>query len=107
MPLFLAIFIKTAIPHKLDAEQLDFSVLVYVGITLVVVGIIIIVAAAVLTSWRGAKESKAKAAGVILIGPIPIIFGTDKKAVKEVIALAIVLTVIVLIWMILNYWLGM
>jgi uncharacterized protein (TIGR00304 family) len=86
-------------------SNLDFSVLLYVGITLVVVGIIIIVAAIVFTSWRGAKESKAKAAGVIMIGPIPIIFGTDKKVVKEAMVLAIVLTVIVLIWMVLNYWL--
>ena len=84
---------------------MDFSVLIYVGIALVVAGIIFILAAVVFASWRGAKEGKAEAAGVIMIGPIPIIFGTDKKVVKEVIALAIALAVIVLILMILNYWL--
>ena len=86
-------------------SHLDFSVLLYVGIVLVVIGIVVIIAAVILASWHGAKEGEAKAAGVIMIGPIPIIFGTDKKAVKEVIVLAIALSTIVLILMILNYWL--
>jgi uncharacterized protein (TIGR00304 family) len=44
------------------------------------------------------KETKAKAAGVIMIGPIPIIFGTDKKSVKTVILLALALTIALIIF---------
>jgi len=40
-----------------------------------------------------------------MIGPIPIIFGTDKKSVKEVLALALALAVVVLIILMITYWL--
>jgi len=32
-----------------------------------------------------------------MIGPIPIIFGTDKKAVKEVLVLAVAVTVVMFV----------
>jgi uncharacterized protein (TIGR00304 family) len=70
------------------------------GIGLVVVGIIVIFVAIILGSVRrGGAEGKAKVrgAGVILIGPIPLIFGTDKKSVKEVLVLALALIIVVLI----------
>ena len=76
-----------------------------IGIVLLIVGIIIIVIALILASISGKKEDKLRGAGVIMIGPIPIIFGTDKKSVKSIIALALALTVVVLIIMIFNYWL--
>jgi uncharacterized protein (TIGR00304 family) len=76
------------------------------GTALIVVGIIIIVAAIVIASTRGGgKGGKVKGAGVIMIGPIPIIFGTDKKSVKTVLALALALVVAVIIAMLLYYWL--
>ena len=67
----------------------------HLALALVAVGVIIIVAAIILASMRGAGKGKVKAAGVIMIGPIPIIFGTDKKSVKSVLALALALTVAV------------
>jgi uncharacterized protein (TIGR00304 family) len=76
------------------------------GVALVVVGIIIIVAVIVLTSIGGAKKGKVQGAGVIMIGPIPIIFGTDKKSVKTVVALALALTIVVLIITVVYYWLS-
>jgi len=39
-----------------------------------------------------------------MIGPIPIIFGTDKKAVKGVLALALALTVTALIVLVVYWW---
>jgi uncharacterized protein (TIGR00304 family) len=83
----------------------DLSVFYAVGTALVVVGIIVIVAAIVLVVMGSAKKGKMRGAGVIMIGPIPIIFGTDKKSVKAVVALALALTVVVLIIIVLNYWL--
>jgi uncharacterized protein (TIGR00304 family) len=83
----------------------DLSVFYAVGTALVVVGIIVIVAAIVLVTMGSAKKGKVRGAGVIMIGPIPIIFGTDKKSVKAVVALALALTMVVLIIIVLNYWL--
>jgi uncharacterized membrane protein len=40
-----------------------------------------------------------------MIGPIPIIFGTDKKSVKAVVTLALALTIVFLIVTIIYYWL--
>lgn len=84
---------------------MDFTVFYSVGIALVVVGIIVIVAAIVVASMGGSKKGKVRSAGVIMIGPIPIIFGTDKKSVKAVLALALAVTIVVLIVIIVNYWL--
>jgi uncharacterized membrane protein len=42
-----------------------------------------------------------------MIGPIPIIFGTDKKSVKTVLALALALVIAVIVAMLLHYWLLM
>jgi uncharacterized protein (TIGR00304 family) len=46
-----------------------------------------------------------RGAGVIMVGPVPIIFGTDKKSVKTVLALALVLAIVFLIIIVLEYWL--
>jgi uncharacterized protein (TIGR00304 family) len=90
----------------LDAggKSLDLAVFYAVGIALVVVGIIVVVAAIVLASMGGSKKGKVHGAGVIMIGPIPIIFGTDKKSVKAVLALALAITIVVLIIITVNYW---
>jgi uncharacterized protein (TIGR00304 family) len=45
---------------------------------------------ALLASAEG-KGSKVKGGGVIMIGPIPIVFGSDSKWASVAIALAIVL----------------
>ncbi len=84
---------------------MDIAVFYSVGIALVIVGIVVIVAAIIVASMGGVKKGKVRGAGVIMIGPIPIIFGTDKKSVKTVLALALALTIVVLIIIILNYWL--
>jgi len=84
---------------------LDPTVFYAMGITLVVVGVIVIVAAIILASIGGAKKGKVHGAGVIMIGPIPIIFGTDKKSVNSVLVLSLSLTIIVLIITVVYYWL--
>ena len=84
---------------------MDLSVFYALGTVLVVAGIIVIVAAIALAAKVGSKKGKVRGAGIIMIGPVPIIFGTDKKSVKAVLALALVLTIVVLIIILLNYWL--
>ena len=83
------------------------TVFVGFGLALIAVGVIIVVLAVILASMQASKkngESKVKAAGVIMIGPIPIIFGTDKKSVKEVLALALALTVALIVLLLLYVW---
>ena len=85
--------------------MVDLAVFYAIGIVLVVVGIIVIVAVIILAFMGGAKKGKVRGAGVIMIGPIPIIFGTDKKSVKAILALALALTIVVLIITVVYYWL--
>ncbi len=84
---------------------MDPTVLYTLGLTLVIVGIIIVVIAIILLSICGAGRGKTnvKGAGVIMIGPIPIIFGTDKKSVKTVLVLALILTIALIIAWIVFY----
>ena len=84
---------------------MDATVFYALGITLVAVGIIIVVAAIILASRRSGGKSKVRGAGVIMIGPIPIIFGTDMKSVKSVLTIALALTVTVVVAMIIFYFL--
>ena len=73
------------------------------GIALVFVGVLIIVIAVILLFISGAKKGKVKGGGAIIIGPIPIIFGTDKKSLKTVLLLSLALTVLLVVVMILYY----
>jgi uncharacterized protein (TIGR00304 family) len=101
-------FIKNAVSFwfgLLREKHVDAAVFYSLGTVLIAVGIIIIVLAIILASMRGAGKGKVKAAGVIMIGPVPIIFGTDKKSVKTVLVLALALTIAVIIAMVIFYWL--
>jgi uncharacterized protein (TIGR00304 family) len=84
---------------------MEAAVFLALGIALIVIGILVVVVAVIVASTRGGgKGGKTRAAGVIMIGPIPIIFGTDKKALKDVVILALALT-IVLVILFLMFWL--
>jgi len=83
----------------------DYSIFVIFGAALVIVGVMVIAAVVIRASMGTKKEGKVHGAGVIMIGPVPIIFGTDKKSVKSVLALALALTVALLIFLVLYYWL--
>ena len=104
--MLLTTFIKRAGDVLLEAvggRLVDLGVFFALGVVLVVVGIIVVVVAVVLASLRGNGKSEVKGAGMILIGPVPIIFGTDKKSVKTVLILALGLTVAVIIAMFTYY----
>jgi uncharacterized protein (TIGR00304 family) len=81
----------------------DAAVLYTLGLVLVFVGVAIIIIAVVLLSVSGVRKGKVKGGGAILIGPIPIVFGTDKKSLKTVLLLSLVLTVMFVIAMVVYY----
>ena len=84
---------------------MDFAVFYALGVALIFAGIVVIIAAIIIASARSDGKGKVKAAGVIMIGPIPIIFGTDKKSVKTVLVLALALVIALIIAMLVYYWL--
>jgi uncharacterized protein (TIGR00304 family) len=81
----------------------DSAVLYTLGLVLVFVGVALIIIAVVLLSVSGARKGKVKGGGVILIGPVPIIFGTDKKSLKTVLLLSLALTVMLVVAMVVYY----
>jgi len=82
---------------------IDSAALYALGIALVFVGVLIIVVAVILLSISGAKKGKVKGGGAVIIGPIPIIFGTDKESLKTVLLLSLALTVLLVVAMIMYY----
>ena len=83
--------------------MIDSATLYALGITLIFVGVLIIIIAVVLLSVSGAKKGNVKGGGAIIIGPIPIVFGTDKKSLKTVLLLSLALTVMLVVVMVVYY----
>jgi len=66
--------------------------LILLGIVLIFLGMLILM----LSLWR-AGGGRAEAGGVVIVGPVPIVFGTSQRVAATVMVLAIVLTVVVLL----------
>jgi uncharacterized protein (TIGR00304 family) len=74
---------------------MDAGTLYGLGIALIFAGILVIVAAILLLFISNTRKAeKVKGGGAIIIGPIPIIFGTDKESIKTVLLLSLALTII-------------
>jgi uncharacterized protein (TIGR00304 family) len=82
---------------------IDSATLYALGIALIFVGVLVIVIAVVLLAVSGAEKGKVKGGGAIIIGPVPIIFGTDKKSLKTVLLLSLALTVMLVVAMVVYY----
>ena len=69
-----------------------------VGFALVIIGFVLAFVAVIVIATRSANAgTKTRGGGILLIGPIPIIFGTDRQSVKILVILAIILIAAVLI----------
>jgi uncharacterized protein (TIGR00304 family) len=66
--------------------------LILLGLLLIILGMFILM----LSLWR-TGEGRAEAGGVVIVGPVPIVFGTSQRAAAAVMALAIILTALVLL----------
>ena len=84
---------------------MDVGTLYGLGIAIILTGILIILASILLLVISNIRSGggKGKAGGAIVIGPIPIIFGTDKKSVKTILILSILLTTLLIIVTIILY----
>lgn len=81
----------------------DVSNLYSLGLTMILVGIIIVFVAFVLFFVSSVKSGKARGGGALIIGPFPVVFGTDKESVRAVLWLSIALTTIAFVLFIITY----
>jgi uncharacterized protein (TIGR00304 family) len=71
------------------------------GLLLVVFGFVLAFVAMIFLAVKsGGSSGQTKGAGILLIGPIPIIFGSDRSSVRTLMILAIILIAIVLAFMV-------
>lgn len=77
------------------------------GFLLIIFGFALALIAMVILIVRSPRgQSSARGAGLLLIGPIPIVFGTDKQSVKVAMILAVILILLALVVMLLPSLLG-
>ncbi len=78
------------------------SPLVVLGIILIMLGMFLVVFKAITRSAResanGEENVKIRTGGVIMIGPIPVVFGSDKRSAMIAIVLIIVLMLLAILF---------
>ncbi len=79
------------------------DILFALGLILVSTGLVLALVAILLSVFKAFRKDRVRGAGLILLGPIPIIFGTDVKALKWVLVLALILIVVVFLLSYLSY----
>lgn len=71
--------------------------LFYIGIALILVGFVVVLVAVALLFFASMKGGgKIRGGGAVVIGPFPIVFGTDKESVKLLLILSIALIALLL-----------
>lgn len=69
----------------------------YIGIALVFMGFVVIFVATLLLFFASVKsKGESRGGGAVIVGPFPIIFGSDKESVKLLLVLSIVIIALVL-----------
>jgi uncharacterized protein (TIGR00304 family) len=69
-----------------------------VGFILILAGFVMVFVAALLLFFKALRgKGRIRGGGVVMIGPFPIVFGTDKESVKMLLLLSIALIAFVLI----------
>ena len=70
------------------------------GLFLVIAGFILAFVAVILLAIKSrGSGGQTRGGGVLLIGPIPIVFGSDRESVRTLMILVIILIVVVLAFM--------
>lgn len=75
-----------------------------IGIILVLAGFIVTFAAILLLFFKTLQGGEVRGGGAVIIGPFPIVFGTDKESVRILLLLSIALIVLVSIAMAFSYY---
>ena len=73
-----------------------------VGVILIFAGLIVTFFAVLLMFLKGARiRGNTRGGALIMIGPVPIVFGTDKETVKALLILSVVIMIVALALMLL------
>jgi len=82
------------------------EVLFNIGMILIFAGFLTTFIAVVLLFFMSLRgKGKIRGGGAVIIGPFPIVFGTDKESVRTLLLLSIALVVLVLVVMAFYYYL--
>ena len=75
------------------------SLLFNIGLLLALAGFALAIIAIFVAILRSAKVTgQVRGGGVVMIGPVPIVFETDKESVRILILLGIVLMIVLLVF---------
>jgi uncharacterized protein (TIGR00304 family) len=75
------------------------SLLFNIGLLLALAGFALAIVAIFVAILRSAKGTgQVRGGGIVMIGPVPIVFGTDKESVRILILLGIVLMIVMLLF---------
>jgi len=83
---------------KLEPNLAD-NLIFVIGLLLALAGFAVAILAfifAILRSARGAGQ--VRGGGVVMIGPVPIVFGTDKQSARVLVLLGIILMTVLLLF---------
>jgi len=76
-----------------------------IGMILIFAGFLMAFIAAVLLFFMSLRsKGKVRGGGAVIIGPFPVVFGTDKESVKTLLLLSIALVVLLLVVMAFYYY---
>jgi len=86
------------------SKLFDWTSISTLGFVFIIIGFAITFIAAILFALRSTKtKADAKGGGVVIIGLVPIIFGTDKESVKALLILSIILIALIIVFIILTH----
>ncbi|AAY79577.1 TIGR00304 family membrane protein [Sulfolobus acidocaldarius] len=79
--------------------------IIFVGLVLVIVGIVsgIIKSSKKERNENQREETKTEYGGVIFIGPIPIVFGSNKDMAKMALIIGVIMVVLIIAFVVLSY----
>lgn len=81
-------------------EQRINQALFNIGLMLILAGFAVVFIAVILLAFTAMRGGgKIRGGGAVMIGPFPIVFGTDKESVKVLLILSIALIALLLIFM--------
>lgn len=77
--------------------------IVFLGLILLTIGLLVELSKKREKSSNEEKEEKTEYGGVIFIGPIPIVFGSNKKIAKTMLVIGIVIFIIFILLTLIAY----
>ena len=91
------------LPEEVNAEM-SAQLLFNLGVILVLAGFLVAFVGVILMFLAATKgKRRVKGGGAVIIGPFPIVFGTDRESLKILLLLSITAIVLMLILTVISY----